>query len=106
MILLTTFAVACSSHSFRFSLNVNLLPIRKTVKAKTWLDEVQSNANNWGWSTILEDPSKEEEPEEGNILAPPGASRPKKEVKDMTKKALIAHCNSLVKKVARKQLTI
>ena len=67
---------------------------------------MQSAANTWGWSTILEEPSYEEEQEEETSVAPPGAPRPKKELKEMTKKELIAHCNSLVKKVARKQITI
>ena len=55
---------------------------------------------------LLEDPSKEEEQEEETSVAPPGAPRPKKELKEMVKKELIAYCNSLVKQVARKQLTI
>ena len=39
-------------------------------------------------------------------MAPPHASQPKKEPKDMTKKDLVAHCNTLLRKVARKQITI
>ena len=39
-------------------------------------------------------------------MAPPRASQPKKESKDMTKKELMAHCNTLLRKVARKQITI
>ena len=35
MILLTTFAVACSSHSFRCSLNGNMLPIRPRKSGST-----------------------------------------------------------------------
>ena len=66
-------------------------------------------ADRWGWSAIPEDPedpSNDEEPEVQNTEAPPNASRPKKELKDMTKKELMAHCNSLVKQVAKKQITI
>ena len=67
---------------------------------------MQSVVNTWGWSTILEDPSYEEEQEEETSVALPGAPRPKKELKEMTNKELIAHCNSLVKKVARNQIAI
>ena len=67
---------------------------------------MQSAANTWGWSTILEEPSYEEEQEEETSVAPPGAPRPKKKLEDMLKKELIAHCNSLVKKVARNQIAI
>jgi len=37
---------------------------------------------------------------------PDGASRRKKDLKDMGKKELIAHCTTIGKKLARKQLTI
>jgi len=52
------------------------------------------------------EPSNEEEPEAASIAGPPDASQPKKEPKDMIKKELIAYCTTLIKKVARKQLSI
>jgi len=39
-------------------------------------------------------------------MAPPHASQPKKEPKDMRMKELLAHCNTLLRKVAKKQITI
>ena len=39
-------------------------------------------------------------------MAPPHASQPKKEPKDMRMKELLAHCNTLLRKVAKKQTTI
>ena len=71
-----------------------------------WLDDVTKAADNWGWCTIAKDPSNGEEPEGVNIIAPDGASRQKKEPKHMNKKAPLAHCTTIAKKVARKQLAI
>ena len=104
MILLTTFAVACSSHSFRFSLNGNMLPIRPRKSGSTkFILKLIIGDGRQSSRTLQRRRSKFKEV---TSLGPPGASRPTKEVKEMTKKELIAQCNSLVKKVARKQLAI
>jgi len=42
----------------------------------------------------------------GPIIAPHGASRPKKALKEMSKNELLAHCKTLANKVTRKQLSI
>ncbi len=73
---------------------------------KTWLDDVTKEADNWGWCTIVKDPSNAEEPEGVNIIVPDGASRRKKDLKHMAKKELIAHCTTIGKKLVRKQLAI
>ena len=88
MFLLTTFAVACSSHSFRFSLNVNMLPIRPRKSGSTKFILMLIIGDGPQSSRTLQ--FKEEEQKEETSLAPPGASRPTKEVKEMTKKELIA----------------